>query len=219
MEWAHTIKAVAFDMDGLMVNTEAIYTQVGDIVLQRRGKRFTAELKKKMMGLQPHAAFKTMIDHEGLSDSIEVLADESCEVFNELLPKQLQAMPGLMELLGFLDQAQIPRCVATSSARQFADQVLSLVGVTEQFEFVMTAEDVANGKPEPDIYIAAATRLNVAPHELLVLEDSQHGSTAGVRSGACTVAVPSEESQDHDFSIVHFIADSLADERIRNLLG
>ena len=84
---------------------------------------------------------------------------------------------------------------------------------------MITAEHVAQGKPHPDIYLGAASRLGVLPHELLVFEDSQHGSKAGMSAGACTVAVPGDHSRHHDFSGVHFVAESLADARIYQLLS
>ncbi|MCR9291920.1 MAG: HAD family phosphatase [bacterium] len=217
--WMHSIRGVAFDMDGLMVNTETLYTQVGDAILRRRGRRFTQVLKNRMMGLPSAQAFQVMIEHEGLSDSTEQLAEESRAEFASILTEQLQVLPGLLDLLDYIDQLQLPRCVATSSTPEFAATVLSLTGLESRVEFVITASDVAQGKPAPDIYLEAARRLQVEIGEMLVLEDSHHGSRAGIASGACTVAVPGEHSREHDFAGVHFIADSLADPRIRHLLA
>lgn len=215
----HSIRGVAFDMDGLMVNTETLYTQVGDTILRRRGRRFTQVLKNRMMGLPSAQAFQVMIEHEGLSDSTEQLAEESRVEFASILTEQLQVLPGLLDLLDYIDHLQLPRCVATSSTPDFAATVLSLTGLESRVEFVITASDVAQGKPAPDIYLEAARRLQVEVGEMLVLEDSHHGSRAGIASGACTVAVPGEHSREHDFAGVHFIADSLADPRIRHLLA
>jgi pseudouridine-5'-monophosphatase len=218
-DWAHKIEAVAFDMDGLMVNTEELYTEVGDAILRRRGRQFTRELKTAMMGLPGPKAFAVMIESEKLSDTIESLSVESHEIFSELLPSRLRTLPGLEGLLEFLDHLRLPRCVATSSSHQFASRVLELVQLQNRFDFVVTAEDVQHGKPSPDIYLQAAERMGVAPYEMLVLEDSHHGSRAGVASGACTIAVPGEHSQDHDFSGVFLRAQSLADPGILRALG
>lgn len=217
--WAQDIRAVAFDMDGLMVNTEDLYTQVGDVLLQRREKSFTPALKKEMMGLPGPKAFQVMIEFEGLTDSVATLAAESEQIFEGLLERELRALPGLFDLFDLLEQNEIPKCVATSSTRKFASRVLELLEATERFEFVITAEDVTHGKPAPDIYEAAAAKLEVAPHHMLVLEDSQHGSRAGLQSGACTIAVPGEHSIDHCFDGVYAIADSLADTIIHELFA
>lgn len=216
--WSHSIEAIAFDMDGLMVNTEDLYTIVGQRILQRRGKDFTPELKKEMMGLPAPGAFQVMIDWHRLSDSPAQLQTETEEVFTGLLDSRLEALPGLFELLDWAEQQALPKCVATSSSHQFARKVLSGIEVLDRFQFVITAEDVPHGKPAPDIYLAAAGKLGVEPQNMLVLEDSQHGSTAGVASGACTVAVPGDHSRDHDFSRVCFIAHSLQDPTIFRIL-
>ncbi|GAB5403748.1 MAG: HAD-IA family hydrolase [Aureliella sp.] len=217
--WQHQIRAVAFDMDGLMVNTEDLYTIVGETILQRRGSRFTPELKNRMMGLPGDAAWQVMIDSENLSDSTATLAAESDEIFERLLPTRLEMLPGLVELLDLLDQHQIPRCVATSSSHRFAKLVLTQIDVLKRMAFVVTADDVANGKPAPDIYLEAAERMRVAAENMLVLEDSHNGSRAGVAAGACTIAVPGEHSADHDFSHVAAIANSLADPLISSQLS
>ncbi|MCA9126472.1 MAG: HAD family phosphatase [Planctomycetales bacterium] len=218
-KWAHSIRAVAFDMDGLIVNTEELYTVVCDTILDRRGRKFTPHLKRQMMGLPGPAAWQMLIDHEGLSDSIATLAHESDQLFSNLLRTDLRTLPGLGELLEHLDELRLPRCIATSSSHEFARRVLETVGLIDRFDFVVTAEDVAHGKPAPDIYRAAARRMGVAPEQMMVLEDSQHGATAGVAAGAFTVAVPGEHSADHDFSSVQLKANTLADQVILAALG
>ena len=212
------MKAVVFDMDGLMFNTEDIYDQVGQIVLSRRGHDFTAELKHKMMGLRSHEALTTLIDHCGLDDSVEQIESESYELFGDLLPKQIATMPGLLELLTFLENASIPKAVATSSAPQFAEMALGCFQLQPRFEFVLTSDDVSRGKPEPDVYLLAAERFSLLPAEMLVLEDSVTGTTAAVRAGALTVAVPNRHTEGLDFSHVEFIADTLHDPLIPSLM-
>ena len=216
--WPCSIKAVAFDMDGLMVNTEELYYEVGQTILRRRGREFTDSLRRGMMGLPGPKAFELMIATEELTDSVAALISECDEVFAGMLPHRLRPLPGLVELLDTLDTSGIPRCVATSSSLRFAREVLTGISVLERVDFIITAEHVANGKPHPDIYLGAAYKLDVMPHELLVFEDSQHGSKAGMSAGACTVAIPGDHSRHHDFSGVHFVAESLADARIYQLL-
>lgn len=217
--WAQPILAVAFDMDGLLVNTEELYTEVGHTILSRRGKRFTRELKNAMTGLPGPKALALMISREQLTDTVETLAEESEEIFAGLLPTKVKTLPGVEALLDALDRNKMPRCVATSSSHRFANEVLTRVGVFERFNFVVTAEDVVRGKPAPDIYHRAAEGMQVAAENMLVLEDSHHGATAGVASGACTIAVPGDHSADHDFSGVHFRANTLLDPHIVTLLS
>jgi pseudouridine 5'-phosphatase len=217
--WAHPIRAVAFDMDGLLVNTEELYTHVGETLMQRRGKVFTRQLKNDMTGLPGPKAFALMIEREQLRDSIEQLASESKEIFREILPSRLRLLTGVLELLDRLEQDGRPKCVATSSTHEFSKIVLGQTGILQRFQFVITANDVPQGKPYPDIYQAAAQRWGIDPAQMLVLEDSHHGCRAGVTSGACTVAVPGPHSVDHDFTGVHFRADTLLDPGIDRLLA
>lgn len=211
------IEAVAFDMDGLMFNTEDLYDQVGEILLRRRGDTFTRELKHAMMGLPGPTAFEVMRQRCGLKDTVEQLQSETDEIFSELLPAEIRLMPGLAPLLETLENLGIPKAVATSSHRQFATRALGFFDLEPRFEFVLTSEDVSKGKPHPEIYLTAASRLGVAPSAMLVLEDSINGSKSGAASGAFTIAVPTEHSVGMDFSHVHIVANRLDDDVILRL--
>ena len=213
------IEAVAFDMDGLMFNTEDLYDEVGQALLKRRGVDFDRELKLKMMGLPGPIAFEIMRQWHSLEDSIEDLQRESTEIFTDLLPNRIETMPGLLELLEFVESLELPKCVATSSHRRFAQTALGSFDLEPRFEFVLTADDVDQGKPHPDIYLESAKQMRVAPANMLVLEDSFTGSTAAAAAGAITVAVPTRHSRGQDFSHVQLVAESLDDPRIRELLG
>ncbi|GIW98699.1 MAG: phosphatase [Pirellulaceae bacterium] len=218
LRWPVPIRAVALDMDGLMVNTEDLYSIVGQTLLQRRGKQFTAELKTRMMGLPGPEAYGEMIRYSGITATAEQLADEADQIFARLLEERLEPMPGLEQFLALLEALQLPKAVATSSSRVFAENVLQGIAVADRLRFILTAEDVARGKPHPDIYVEAARRFGVTPPELLVLEDSYNGTQAAVQAGTLTVAVPSRHSRNHDFSQVHFVAQSLADPQLHFLV-
>ncbi len=211
------IKAVAFDMDGLMFNTEDLYDQVGEILLQRRGKQYSRELKLEMMGLPGPVAFEIMRERCDLSESVEELQSETDEIFGDLLPDEIATMPGLEKLLETLEGQSIPKAVVTSSHRQFAKRALGFFDLQPRFEFVLTSEDVTNGKPHPEVYLAAAERFQISPQNMLVLEDSHTGSRAGAASGAYTIAIPTEHSQGQDFSHVHHVVTKLDDELILKL--
>jgi HAD superfamily hydrolase (TIGR01509 family) len=212
------VDAVVFDLDGLLVNTEELYQDVGSELLRRRGHRFDADLLDAMMGRPQQVALATMIEWHGLGDSVETLAAETKEIFQGMLDDRLLPMPGAMDLMDHLSAAGVPRGVATSSGTDFARDVLARVGLLDRLAFVLTAADVSQGKPHPEIYQAAAARHGVSPQRMLVLEDSQAGCQAAVAAGAVVVAVPGGHSRRHDFSGACFIAESLADRRIYRLL-
>lgn len=217
--WPHKISAVAFDMDGLLINTEELYFDVFEELLQRRGQHYTHQLRRDMMGLPGPRAFEVLIEKAGLKENADELEQECDEIFSGVLPDRLAVMPGVLALLEHIEKRGLPHCVATSSRRSFADECLEAVGVLNRFDFIVTAADVARGKPHPDIYLEAARRMHVSPQNMLVLEDSQNGAQAGVSAAACTIAVPGAHSCDHDFTGVAYVASSLADSEIAKLLG
>lgn len=214
-----TIQAVVFDLDGLMFNTEELYQFVGNEVLVRRGKSFNVELINQVMGRPGKIALQMMIDYHGLSDTVEQLAIENEELFVELLDTRLETMPGLLPLLNALEAAGIPKAIATSSGRRFVENVLGRFDLQQRFNFILTAEDITHGKPNPEIYLLAAQRHGVTPERIMVFEDSANGCSAAVAAGTQAVAVPGGHSLAHKFPGVAFIAESLADSRIYEQLG
>jgi HAD superfamily hydrolase (TIGR01509 family) len=213
------MKAVVFDMDGLIFNTEDVYTLVGKELLRRRACEFTPELKNQMMGLTPQSSFEIMIRRCNLTDTWRELAAESNILFVSILDEHLAPMPGLIELLDALEAADMPKAIATSSVRALLDACLMRFDMHRRFRFFLTAEDVTRGKPNPEIYLTAADRFGCKPGELLVLEDSQNGCKAAADAGAFTVAVPAEHSRTHDFSSASLVVESLSDPRLYEALG
>lgn len=210
--------AVVFDLDGLMFNTEELYQEAGTQILRRRGKDFDDELLDAMMGCPADVALQRMIDWHELDDTIEGLAAETDQQFAALLDERLAVMPGLLELLGRLEAASLPKAVATSSGPAFTRDVLSRFDLEPRFQFILTCQDVRQGKPHPEVYHLAARRFGIDTCQMLVLEDSQNGCRAAVAAGALAVAVPAGHSLRHDFSGAALVAESLADRRLFELL-
>jgi HAD superfamily hydrolase (TIGR01509 family) len=213
-----TIKAVVFDLDGLMFNTEEVFHKTGDELLRRRGKQMTVDLLSRMMGRRANEAFQVMIDTCGLTESIESLRAESQEIFDSLLDDNLAPMPGLFELLEHIESRGMPKAVATSSTRAFLELLLKRFDLLVRFDPTLAAEDVTHGKPHPEIYLTAAERMGLAPEELLVLEDSEMGTRAAAAAGATVVSIPHIYSQTHDFSMATHIACSLQDPFLFELI-
>ena len=219
MDDSKKLLAVAFDLDGTIVNSEDLYEQAGSEVLRRRGKLYDPVLREQMMGRPVADSLRIMIDHHSLPDPLDDLMRECREVLERLMATSLAAMPGVYELLDDVDRARIPCAVATSGTRDYADYVLTRLEIKHHFQFVLTAEDVRRGKPAPEIYLLSARRFSVVPRQMMVLEDSANGCRAAVAAGAFTVAVPNHHTRDHDFNGVRFVADTLADPRIREAFG
>ena len=154
-----------------------------------------------------------------LSDLLETLLCECKDEMLALITTSLAAMPGLYELLDELQATNIPVAVATSGPRDYAKHVLTQLKVIERLQFVLTADDIRHGKPDPEIYLLAAKTLQLTPTQMMVLEDSGNGCRAAVAAGAYTVVVPNRHTCHHLFPGASFIANTLADPRIRQALG
>jgi len=178
------MQAAIFDMDGLMFNTEEVYTLVGTELLARRGCEFTDELKNAIMGLRPRPTFEAMIRWHKLDENWEEMAAESNRIFLGLLDEHLAPLPGLFDLLDALERSDVPKAIATSSDRRLVEACLSPFDLQGRFQFVLTAADVKNGKPDPEIYLTAAERFDLPPQETAVLEDSHNGCLAASAAGA-----------------------------------
>jgi pseudouridine 5'-phosphatase len=150
-----------------------------------------------------------MIDFCQLKDSVSELNAESNELFLAMLPQRVEMLPGLEDLLNWLERNRIPKAVATSSSRRLAEAALGHFDLIPRFQFVLTGDDVTRGKPDPEIYFSAAGKLRVETARMLVLEDSVNGTRAALSAGAVTVAVPGNHQDEGEFSHVKHIARAL----------
>lgn len=213
------IRAVAFDLDGLMFDTEALFFRVASAMLADRGKVFTHEIMAAMIGRQaPIAglAFKTMA---GLDEPVDKLMAEARERFFAIMDDAVHPTSGLIALLDHLKKADLPAAVTTSSRRAYAERLLRNHHLLDRFAFLLTAEDVDRGKPDPEIYRKAALRFGIDPASMLVLEDSPIGLTAARASGAFVVAIPHEHSPSEGLGHASWILDRLDNPALLALLG
>lgn len=212
------IKAVVFDMDGLMLNTEDIFDISGRQLLERRGMQMTEEIHHSMLGRRPDEAFQALKDLTGITDSIDDLQEETKQLFADVAKHHLDTMPGLFELLNRIEALGLPKAVATSSPRAYLQDMLNQFALLPRFQFALTAEDVTHGKPHPEIYQKAIRQLKVEPAETLVLEDSETGTKAAAAARAFTVSVPNQHTAVGDFSMASLVATSLLDDELLKLL-
>ena len=188
------ICAVVFDLDGLMFDTEALFFRVSAETMAVRGKAFTPEMMRAMIGRRSAEVGHVMKTLGGLDDPLDVLQAEVRERFFAKWESEVRPTPGLFVLLEHLRQRELPLAVATSSGRSYADGLLSRHGLTKRFAFVLSSEDVTRGKPDPQIYRLAAERFGTPAGSILVLEDSPAGLAAAKGAGMVAVGIPHEHS-------------------------
>ncbi|MFP6765566.1 MAG: HAD family phosphatase [Planctomycetaceae bacterium] len=216
---AEPILAVAFDLDGLLFNTEHVFHLATVELVESRGLPMPTGLLRAMMGKRPQDSYGIMKDMLGVSESASELHDETHERFFRLLEHHLQPMPGVFELLDHIERLGLPKAVATSSPRLYLKQMLTRFELTDRFAFSLTAEDVDQGKPAPDIYLLAASQHGIEPQRMLVFEDSENGTNAGAAAGAFVISVPHDHSREHDFSSAEFVAETLLDPGVATILN
>lgn len=185
--------AVFFDMDGLLVDTEPLWTVAEKEVAARLGGEFTPEMKLAMIGHGIDTAVPLLVSMLGRprSDEPEVaefLLRRSVELFRQ--PGAIEPQPGAVELLAAVGAAGIPTALVSSSYRALVDAVVDVLGA-DRFTVTLAGDEVDRRKPHPDPYLKAARMLDVNPAECVVLEDSLAGARAGVAAGCITVLVPS----------------------------
>lgn len=205
-------------MDGLMFDTERLYFDAQSEMLARRGLTFTIEHAQMLMGVHGTQAMAILCRETGLTDQPEDLYAECQSLLRARIETDLQTMPGLFELLEIIETAGLKKALATSTHRTLTEYMLGRYELLSRFEFLLTREDVTQGKPHPEIYLKAAQLVGLPPSEVLVLEDSRNGALAAKSAGCITVAVPHALSRSIDFSFADLTADHLLDERLVRLI-
>ncbi|SNQ48399.1 Haloacid dehalogenase superfamily protein, subfamily IA, variant 3 with third motif having DD or ED [Frankia canadensis] len=188
-----SLAAVFFDMDGLLVDTEPIWTVAEQEAAARLGGTFTPAMKRAMIGHGIDTAVPIMVEMLGqppaaVADTARFLLRRSAELFRE--PGAIVAQPGAVELLGALHAGGVPTALVSSSFRDLMDPVLDVIG-RELFAVTVAGDEVSRRKPDPEPYLVAARHLGADPRSCVVLEDSPSGAQAGVAAACATVMVPS----------------------------
>ncbi|MEW6681228.1 MAG: HAD family phosphatase [bacterium] len=206
------ISAVIFDMDGLMVETESLYSKAAIEIARRRNKEFTLKIKQEMMGRLGIESMRIFKERLSLLESPQELLSERAIIYDRLLRKEgVKPMPGLYELLNLLDSLKIPYSIASSSKRRWIDFILESLKIKDRFVSILSGEDIKNGKPDPEIYIKAIKILGKPQEKCLILEDATSGVISAKKAGAKCIAVRNEFNQGLSFKEADLVLESLKD--------
>ncbi len=213
------MKAVIFDMDGLMVDTEKLYWAVlGEIAAGYGIADIPGDIKARMMGRAPLESMTVFREYFQLPVSPAELLIRRDALMERKLRTGVEPMKGLFEIIAAF-HGKFKLAIATSSSRRFLEIIVDQLGIRERFIIFQTSEGVAKGKPDPEIFSQAAAKLGLKPEECIVLEDSVNGVIAGKKAGCYIIAVPSEYSRGQDFSPADFIAGDLIQAKEHILAG
>lgn len=185
------VEGVIFDMDGLMFDTEPLWTDAWYIVLPEFGvPEVPPALPDAMRGSSGETAYAIMRSYIGQDADAPAIWARMKEEVHKMLEKGVVKKPGLDELLAFLAERKVPMAIASSSPHNIIEMDLRNAGVRDYFESIVSGEDVDRPKPDPQVFQVAAERMGVEPTRTLVLEDSLNGVRAGAGGGFVTVMVP-----------------------------
>lgn len=211
MDIKHKIKAVIFDMDGLMIDSEPYHQKAFDQVLKKYGSSLSTEENNRYVGLGDTAAAVDIISRKKLQVSVEDLLAQKELVYLELLQSSITQNKGLLDLLDFLRRNTILSAIASGSSITEIEAVIKHLHIEEYFDFYCSSTQVPQRKPAPDIFLYAAEHLGVSPSECIILEDAPSGLQAGIAANIPVIIVPSQETKDKDFSKANHVAASLSD--------
>lgn len=183
-------RAVVFDMDGLLFDTETLYRDCMGAAAEAMGAEMPLELYLRMIGSPWDTSRQMLLEHFGEAFDLDTLVDTAKHGFKARVSVELCMKAGVLELLDALDELGLPRAIATSSGHDSVDHHLSMYGLSERFHTRVAHGDYQRGKPSPDPFLTAAARLGIAPAECLALEDSHAGVRAASSAGMMTVMVP-----------------------------
>ena len=186
------IEAVIFDKDGVLMLTELIYHKAYQDALRHFGARgeYTWEEHRKRSGMRTSETFLVLRKKFGLTISLDEFIPEYRKRYTDLIMAEGLTVPeGVRELLFALKKINMPISIATGGSRKSTDLTLEKTGLASEFEIVVTSDDVAKGKPDPEIFLLAAKRMGVPPHKCLVIGDSINDVLGAKAAGMKVIAI------------------------------
>ncbi|MPZ22094.1 MAG: HAD-IA family hydrolase [Dehalococcoidia bacterium] len=210
------LKAVIFDMDGVLTDTEPVHFRATNVVLATVGRAMTWEQYAPFIGRAEPEMWDYMRDHFGLDNSENAQGNAYSRAVLELLEEGTEAIPGAQRAVLSAKEAGLLTAVASSSRESWVLATLRGAGLLGEFDAIVAGDMVKRGKPDPEIFLAAAGMLMVQPSACLVVEDSPHGIAAAAAAGMFAIGVRSRF--ELDLAAADDVIDSIADFRARDYL-
>lgn len=215
------IKAVIFDMDGVLIDSEPLWRRAMIKGFGENGIKMTEADCRKTTGLRLKEVIALWLEHHQMSPLlVNKIETDIMKDLIALIENEGQAMPGASQLIETCNQLQLKVGLATSSSVQMMDAVLHKLQIKHQFHAILSAEDLRHGKPHPEVFINCANFIGVKPQDCLVIEDSVNGVIAAKAAQMRVVAVPDEEHKTlKQFAVADYFCNQLleAENIIKNL--
>lgn len=209
------MKAVIFDMDGVIIDSEPIHFEVDMQTMRDLGFDISSEELEKYVGTTNEYMFTDLKNKYNINQSIEEIINYKVELTKKkIIQSDLDPIEGIKELLVALKNKNIPTAIASSSPRSFIDVVVSKFNLQDYFKYIVSGEEVVHGKPAPDVYIETAKKLGLLTEECTVIEDSRNGVLAAKAAGMKCIGFQNINSGNQDLSKADIIVKSITEIKI-----
>jgi HAD superfamily hydrolase (TIGR01509 family) len=209
--------AVIFDMDGVLVDGEPLHFRAVNQLLAEDGREITLDQYKPYMGTK--AGWREFVADLGLPHPVEHYSARYDEVILEQYRSEAEALPGALAVVGAIREAGIPLALCSSSRRSWVDAALERIGLAGQFVTITTGSDVTDGKPAPDIYLAAAAAIGKPPEQCLAIEDAPAGIQSAKAAGMTCWAVLTEYTRDLELPNPDAVFETLEHINLDEIVG
>lgn len=203
------VKAIIFDMDGVLLDSEPLHLKAYQLFLQNFGITFTEEDNRPFLGRKDLELATHLISQHGIEMNPLELVDEKEKLMATLISAGISPMPGVVKVLQDAESLKISCGIASSATLPTIKSIVDALHISRYFQALTSGDEVENGKPAPDVYLLAAARLGVKPNQCLVIEDSQNGVSAAKAANMHCVAIPCATTQHQDHSRADKILDTL----------
>lgn len=205
-------QAFIFDMDGVLIDSQPLHYQVDMAVLDRCGVAAEMDMVTPFTGMSAPDRWPAYKARHGLAPSVDALIQLQNGILMETFRREpLSAITGIPALLAALTDEKQPLAVASSSSHALIALILEKIGVAAYFSVVVSGEDVAAGKPAPDVFLYAAEKLNTPPAACVVVEDSPNGIRAAKNAGMVCVAYKNPTTVGDGFALADYVIERYAD--------
>jgi beta-phosphoglucomutase family hydrolase len=213
------IKAVIFDMDGVIAETERAHIEAEKQTMLKHGVRISEDELHEYTGTTAKMMFTDLINKYNLDTTFEEIFREKEGVLDKMLEEDIQPAKGVIDLLLLLKKKKIKLAVASSSHRKMIEHVLKKLMIIDLFDSIIGAEDINRSKPNPEIFLLSAKRLDVAPEECWVVEDSKFGVEAAKKAGMKCLGYANPSSGKQDLSKADLIVHDFRRLDVNKLIG
>ncbi len=204
-------------MDGVLIDSEPLWEKTEKILMTRRGIIYKPTYRDKILGLNQKDSAILLKDEFSLKESVNEIIEERIQILLRIYEHELNLMYGVIKLLRELNNMELKIALASSSPMKVINYVLNKFSLNEYFNTVVSGECTENGKPAPDIYFEAASRLKEAPLNCIAIEDSVNGVLSSKNAGMYCIAIPDKRVNIEKYKIADLVLNDISEINMNHI--